>query len=223
MKKVALLIDGGWFTKVLRKELSETVSNGHARRPTVTAEVVRKNALLALNPEEEEPWRIFYYDAYPYDGMVTNPVDGKSADFGTSPTNAYATKLFKELGQMDLVALRRGVLKPRGWLLTESFVRKALAAAQEGSAVPALEPEDVTFALEQKGVDIRVGLDVATLAIKRLVDRILIFSGDTDIVPAMKMARREGLQVAVVEVGGTRLSGELVEDADFLRHIEPVM
>lgn len=221
MKKVALLIDGGWFTKVLRKELSETISNGHGRRPTVTAEVVRKNALLALNPADEEPWRIFYYDAYPYDGMVTNPVDGKSTDFGTSPTNAYATKLFKELGQMDLMALRRGVLKPRGWMLTDNYVRQSLAAAQNNAAAPGLEPEDVTFTLEQKGVDIRVGLDVASLAIKRLVDRLLIYSGDTDIVPAMKLARREGLQVAVVEVGGTRLSAELVEDADFVRHIVP--
>lgn len=223
MKKVALLIDGGWFTKVLRKELSETASNGHTRRPTVTAEVVRKNALQALDQETEEPWRIYYYDAYPYDGLVTNPVDAKSTDFGTSPTNAYATKLFKELGQMDLLALRRGVLKPRGWLLTENFIRKSLNAAQNNAAVPTLEPEDVSFALEQKGVDIRVGLDVATLAYKRLVDRLVIFSGDTDIIPAMQLARREGLQVAVVEIGGTRLSGELVEEADFMRHIEPAM
>ncbi len=36
-------------------------------------------------------------------------------------------------------------------------------------------------------------------------------------VPAMKLARREGVQVIVVAVGGTRISKELIEDADFFR------
>ncbi len=225
MKKAAILIDGGWFTKVLRSELSVPVPGGQPKRPIISAAVVRKNALLALDLSEEEPFRIFYYDAFPYDRKATNPVDGKTFDFGCSPTHAYATKLFDELGQMNLVALRRGKLKPRGWTLTDAYVRRAIAATPgtPRTAPPILSADDVFFALEQKGVDMRIGIDVATLAIKRQVDRIVLLSGDTDMVPAMKLARREGVQVVVVAVGGTRISPELIEDADILRAIQPVL
>ncbi len=224
MKRAAILIDGGWFNKVLRKELPEQKPDGTRQKPTITAKVIRGNALLALDPKEEEPFRIFYYDAFPYDRKVTNPVDGKVADFGGSSTFAYATKLFDELGQMDLVALRRGMLKPRGWTLTDTYVKNAIAATQgnpPAKAPPVLDSKDVFFSLEQKGVDMRIGIDVATLAIKRQVERIILLSGDTDMIPAMKLARREGVQVVVVEVGGTRISKELIEDADFRRHIHP--
>jgi uncharacterized LabA/DUF88 family protein len=63
----------------------------------------------------------------------------------------------------------------------------------------------------------RIGIDVATLAIKRIVDRILLVSGDMDMIPAMKLARREGIQVVVVQVGSRRLSPELIEDSDLVR------
>ena len=39
----------------------------------------------------------------------------------------------------------------------------------------------------------KLGLDVASLAYKRLVDRIVLIAGDSDFVPAAKLARREGL------------------------------
>lgn len=39
------------------------------------------------------------------------------------------------------------------------------------------------------------GIDVATLSLKRIVDRIILISGDTDMILAMKLARREGVQV----------------------------
>lgn len=68
----------------------------------------------------------------------------------------------------------------------------------------------------------RIGIDVATLAYKKLVDRILLISGDTDMVPAIKLARREGLQVVLAEVPGRRLNAELIEDSDFVRKLVPV-
>jgi uncharacterized LabA/DUF88 family protein len=225
VKKTAILIDGGWFNKVLRAELTVLIPGGPPKKPAITAAVIRKNALLALDPKEEEPFRIFYYDAFPYDRKVTNPVDGKAVDFGSSGTFAYTTKLFDEVGQMDLVALRRGLLKPRGWTLTDTYVKNAIAATQGAppKAPPILGSTDVFFSLEQKGVDMRIGIDVATLAIKRQVERILLLSGDTDMIPAMKLARREGVQVIVVQVGGTRISKELIEDSDFLRRIKPTL
>jgi len=67
----------------------------------------------------------------------------------------------------------------------------------------------------------RIGIDVATLTLKRLVDRIILISGDTDMIPAMKLARREGAQVVLVEIAGP-IHKELDEDADLVRRITPI-
>lgn len=52
----------------------------------------------------------------------------------------------------------------------------------------------------QKGVDIKIGLDVAWLASMHIVDRIVLVTGNTDFVPAMKFARRQGVQVIIATV-----------------------
>jgi len=43
----------------------------------------------------------------------------------------------------------------------------------------------------------KIGLDIALLAIKKLADLLIIITGDADIVPALKFARREGMQVCL--------------------------
>ncbi|WP_374063716.1 NYN domain-containing protein [Cupriavidus sp. DF5525] len=42
-------------------------------------------------------------------------------------------------------------------------------------------------------VDMRIGIDVASLAFKKQVDQIVLIAGDADFVPAAKQARREGV------------------------------
>ena len=39
----------------------------------------------------------------------------------------------------------------------------------------------------------KIGLDIASLAIKKMVSQIILVSGDSDFVPAAKTARREGI------------------------------
>ena len=52
----------------------------------------------------------------------------------------------------------------------------------------------VALGLKQKGVDMRIGLDISTLTLKRHVDTIILIAGDSDFVPAAKLARREGVE-----------------------------
>lgn len=40
--------------------------------------------------------------------------------------------------------------------------------------------------VKQKGVDMRIGIDISSLAFKKQVDRIILISGDSDFVPAAK-------------------------------------
>ena len=52
---------------------------------------------------------------------------------------------------------------------------------------------DFSFKVNQKGVDMRIGLDIASLAFKKQADQIILISGDSDFVAAAKLARREGI------------------------------
>lgn len=94
------------------------------------------------------------------------------------------------------VALRKGELSVHGWRVRRGVLEE-LAESQR-----ALNEADLELHIEQKGVDLRIGLDIARLALRRLVDVLVVVTGDSDMVPAFKFARREGLRVLLDHLGG---------------------
>ncbi len=66
----------------------------------------------------------------------------------------------------------------------------------------------------------RIGLDIANFADGHTVDRIILLSGDTDCVPAMKHARISGLQVVLVDLPGQRTAAELTWHSDMRRAVK---
>ena len=68
----------------------------------------------------------------------------------------------------------------------------------------------------QKGVDMRIGIDIVTIATKRQADQIILIAGDSDFVPAAKFARREGIDF-VLDPMWQRIKPELNEHIDGLR------
>lgn len=82
-----------------------------------------------------------------------------------------------------------------------------------------LTDDDFKPDFEQKGVDMRIGLDIASHAAQRSLDRIVLLSGDTDCIPAMKHARISGLQVVLASLPNHRVAPELLWHSDFERRI----
>jgi len=62
----------------------------------------------------------------------------------------------------------------------------------------------------------KIGLDIAWMASKRIVDKIVLVAGDSDFVSPMKFARREGLLVYLDTMGQKMVKLELKEHTDFL-------
>ena len=208
MKKTALLIDAGWFAKNLATKFTPKVD-------WPSAEQIRRNAIAAL-AKDEEIFRIFYYDCEPSSDPITNPIDKVTKNYAAEPPHSTRMQVFRQLGQMDYVALRRGDLMFRDWEVTEKY-KKALL---KGTVSP-LTASDIRPDFRQKGVDMRIGIDVASLSLRRLVERIILFSADTDMIPAMKLARREGVQVFVVKLGSSGPNRALLENADGVRRVTP--
>lgn len=80
--------------------------------------------------------------------------------------------------------------------------------------------DDYSALLEQKQVDMLMGLDIARIALKKNADRILVFSKDTDLIPALKLARSEGLRVDIANLSdGLSLNPELGYNSDKVREM----
>ena len=65
----------------------------------------------------------------------------------------------------------------------------------------------------------RIGLDIASLTLKKHVQVIVLVTGDSDFVPAMKFARREGAQLFLVYLGHD-IKDSLIQHSDCLLEIE---
>lgn len=136
-------------------------------------------------------YRIFYYDCLPYGKKQHNPVTGKSVDFSKIKQYAFQCAFLEELKKKRKVALRLGVLEDRKRWIIKPTVTKALLGGN--LELKDLTEEDVIFDFGQKMVDIKIGLDIASMTLKNQVNQIILISGDSDFVPAAKLARREGI------------------------------
>lgn len=188
--RVTVLMDGGF----LRSEASKA-------RKRYVVDLIEEVARSVV-AEGEYPLRFMYYDCPPYRGTLRLPVSGQEQIH--DPSDQW----LKDLARRELFATRLGILKFRGFI-----PRRVLTPDRP------LQDDDFKPRFEQKGVDMRIGLDIATFSAKKSVERIILLSGDTDCVPAMKHARIEGLQIVLGQLPGHRLAAELVEHADFVRDV----
>ncbi|MGV8083865.1 MAG: NYN domain-containing protein [Coriobacteriia bacterium] len=203
-KRVAVLLDGGFVQKRLYSMLGK-------KKPTAKQILSFANKCLV---SDEELFRIYYYDCPPFGGVLPHPMTGATEDYSATPVYAARTALLDELSHSDHVALRSGVLSVSGWKLKYQS-QKELIKTPRACVATDFEPD-----WTQKRVDMKIGLDVAWLASKGIVDRIILVAADTDFIPAMKFARREGVQVILVPMETSMLNKALKEHADEVRRVK---
>jgi len=165
---------------------------------------------------EESPdlYRIFFYDCPPLEKKLHYPISKRPLDLSRTSTAVFRKSVHREIGRIRKAALRFGRLNEDfAWRLKPDALKRLLKNSDT------FEPEDDDFEhdVKQKGVDMRLGLDVASLAFKRQVDQIVLVAADGDFVPAAKLARREGIDVVLDPMGGTAAK-DLVEHVDGVRN-----
>lgn len=209
VNRIAILLDGEYVKKSLRKFL---------RRPPTSAQVMAEVARIRRHPgvASHDLYRVYYYTADPLAGTATNPLDGSVTDFAGTVVHRRNRQLIDRIENEPDVAVRRGTLVHQGWEIGRSALRELTRGRK-----PGIEAGDLVPKIQQKGVDMRIGLDIASLALKRLVGSIVVVSGDSDLVPAMKLARREGLRVYLDTVGQSSVRPELKKHADIVVQREP--
>ena len=188
-KRTAILVDGAFFLKRYR-----SINKIKDLNPIKTANDLWEMCLMHLTQAKKETYdlyRIFYYDCLPYDKKQHNPITNKAIDFSKTEQYKFQINFLEELKKKRKVALRLGVLEDRKrWIIKPSKTKELLS---KKISIDDLTEEDVIFDFSQKRVDIKIGLDIASMALKKQVDQIILISGDSDFVPAAKLARREGI------------------------------
>lgn len=187
MKKTAILIDGGFYRSVAYSQFGEL-------DPVDRANELEAYCKRHINDKHEhrELYRIYYYDCMPSDKKVYHPLLKRQIDLSKTDLYNWMLSFTQELKAKRKFALRMGKLSDER--LVYNLKYDALKRLYNGrSSLETLTESDFELQIEQKGVDMKIGIDIASLAYKKLVDQIILISGDSDFVPAAKLARREGI------------------------------
>jgi uncharacterized LabA/DUF88 family protein len=252
-RSIAILIDGGFFLKRLPK----LVTPKRCATPERIAGCIRhlcRNHVKALTGNSGRHWnqyvyRIFYYDAMPYDGKSHHPITNKPLDFNQSDVAKQRFELFDCLKTQRKFALRLGkVTLEHAWNLKPHIGKKLINARNSLACIPenlstlpndgkvhislteqeynqlmrlksitqSIDSSSINIGLRQKGVDMRIGTDIASLTLKKQVSTIVLVSGDSDFVPAAKLARREGIDF-ILDPLWQQINADLFEHIDGLQ------
>lgn len=218
MPATAIFVDGAFFLARFRKVYTDRDIND-ARTVAKTVFSMAIEHIKALDRPKEALYRIFFYDCAPLDKRFQRPISGDIVDFGASPMADFRRDLHDQLRRQRKMALRLGRLADRGgeWQLK----RHTYQALRSGELVwEDLRDDHFELDLRQTQVDMKIGIDIAALAYKRLVDQIVLVAGDADFIPAAKLARREGIDF-ILDPMWQGISGDLHEHLDGLQSVCP--
>jgi uncharacterized LabA/DUF88 family protein len=186
----AILLDGGFVYKKL---------GGRLRRIPTSQDVANLVATISAHPGLSpcQLLRCYYYDSPPAEGRLVNPIDGSRLDLARTPVFSARQRFHDEVQRLPDFALRLGETKVHHskWRLKPAAFTGVVKGTRTAAAGD-LEPN-----LHQKGVDLRIGLDMARLALRQLAEVAVVVTGDSDLVPAFKFVRREGMRVYLVPLG----------------------
>lgn len=185
--RTAILVDGGFYTKIAKQRYGQ-------KSPKERADELVNYCYQHLRDRYENRYlyRIFYYDCPPSEKNIHNPLTGRTESLKKSDKYIWMMEFLDELKHRRKFALRLGRLSESQihYSLSADATKKLLSGK---ISIDDIRKEDLILNIEQKGVDMRIGVDISSLAFKKQVDQIILISGDSDFVPAAKQARREGI------------------------------
>ena len=150
------MVDGAFFLKRYKK----CFRGGNDHKPAQVAK--NMYTMLLKHVEDEYLYRILYYDCPPLLKRAHNPITGRSIDFSKTDIAIFRLQFHQELKKQRKVALRLGHLKVKGgWQIRPMLVKELL---NKKIKISDLKEEDVFYDVKQKGIDIRIGIDIASLS-----------------------------------------------------------
>lgn len=208
--KTAILVDGGFYRRRAQIVLGDISAE---KRAIELANYCKRH--LNSHGEHNELYRIFYYDCPPASKRLFHPFLKKQVDLSKTDLYVWMNEFLTELKKKRKFAIRLGKLaeEQAHYTIRPDIVKKLCNGSMQFSG---LKETDFCIEIDQKGVDMKIGLDIASMAYKHQVDQIILISGDSDFVSAAKLARREGIDF-ILDPLGAPIKPDLFEHIDGLR------
>jgi uncharacterized LabA/DUF88 family protein len=195
--ETVVMIDGAFIRKKFRSAMKTDISAADIQQ--IIARIFRLVDISNHN------YRVYFYDCKPCSEKTSLPISHTTYDFETKPQYAKGMALIKDIKMLPFFAVREGILSFNGWTLKNTCY--------------GMNPlTDDCFApnLKQKGVDIKIGLDVAWASFNHIAKNIIMITGDSDFVPVIKTARRNGVFVYLFTLRHN-VKKDLLENVDVVQ------
>lgn len=208
--KTAILVDGGFYRRRAQAVFGDKSAEDRAVELT---NYCKRH--LNTHGEDNDLYRIFYYDCAPSAKRIYHPYLKQQVDLGKTDLFEWTTLFLNELKKKRKFAIRLGKLaeEQAHYTIRPEVVKKLCNGKLDFAD---LQEKDFYLEIDQKGVDMKIGLDIASMAYKQQVDQIVLISGDSDFVSAAKLARREGIDF-ILDPLGAAIKPDLFEHIDGLR------
>jgi len=209
--KTAILVDGGFYRRRAQNMIGELTAEQRAQELSNYCH----RHLHHHGHRVSDLYRIFYYDCLPMEKKVYHPFLHKQIDYSKTELYRWSYAFIEELKKKRKFAVRLGKLadEQAHFALRQDVLKKL---CNKTKTLDDLCEQDFFIKVDQKGVDMKIGLDIASLAYKKQVDQIILISGDSDFVPAAKLARREGIDF-ILDPLFNPIKPDLFEHIDGLR------
>jgi uncharacterized LabA/DUF88 family protein len=197
--ETAVMIDGAFIRKKFRS----------AKRTDITAPDIQHIVENIFNQVTIpcQSYRVYFYDCKPCSERTSLPISHTAYNFETKPQYAKGMALIKDIKMLPFFAVREGILSFNGWTLKPTCY-----------GMNPLTDDCFTPNIKQKGVDIKIGLDVAWVSFNHIANTIIMITGDSDFVPVIKTARRNGVFVYLFTLKHN-VKKELLENVDVVQKV----
>lgn len=214
MIRTAIMVDGAFYRKRAYYYWGDISPDERAKE---LAQYCKRH--IKDEKDGASLYRVFYYDCPPSSKKIYHPFLKTAIDLSASSQYKWTNDFFAELKHQRKFALRLGRLAEEQafYNLRPEITRKLLNGSISISDV---KESDFSLNIKQKGVDMRIGVDIASVVFKKQVDRIILISGDSDFVAAAKQARREGIDF-ILDPMRSPIKDDLFEHIDGMRTKAP--
>lgn len=212
MIRTAILVDGGFYRKRAKNLFGQKTPDDRAAE---LERYCKQHLKQGKKKENATLYRIFYYDCPPCDKNIYHPFLKHNVNLKKEPMYVWMTDFIKCLKSKRKFALRLGRLSDNdaSYILKHDVVKSLFKGEKDFKNISA---DDFQLQISQKAVDMKLGTDVASMALKKQVDQIILIAGDSDFVPAAKLARREGVDF-ILDPMGNKINDDLNEHIDGIR------
>ncbi len=154
-----------------------------------------------------------YYEGGAYTGIQNLPISHEPMNFDIHPAHWMRVRFQRKLSANPFFKFKTSWSSFDRWQIR-------LEAIEEIQKNPRqLRDDDFEPILNEKQIDMKIGMEIVSLSIRKLVKKIILVTPDSDLIPAINFGRTENMFIILVTGAYPSIRPELVVACDEHRRV----